>query len=122
MVRIAVSAAALVLIGMAGLAAGMGTPPGGAPAGGAQGALMNIVPLVLMFGIFYFLLIRPQQKKAKEHRTLLENLKKGDVVVTAGGMHGKITAIDDAVVTLEISNGVNVKFNKGHVSSVVKKD
>jgi preprotein translocase subunit YajC len=107
---------------MLGLAFAMGTPPGGAAAGGAQSAMMNLIPLVFMFAIFYFLLIRPQQKKAKEHRALLESIKKGDQVVTAGGMHGKVNAIDDTVVTLEISNGVNVKFNKGHIASVVKKD
>jgi preprotein translocase subunit YajC len=110
------------MLGLTGLAYAMGTPPGGAPAGGAQSALMNLVPLVLMFAIFYFLLIRPQQKKAKDHRALLDNLKKGDLVVTAGGMHGKVTAMDDAVITLEIATGVNVKFNKGHIASVVKKD
>jgi preprotein translocase subunit YajC len=107
---------------MLGLAFAMAPPPGGAAAGGAQSAMMNLVPLVFMFAIFYFLLIRPQQKKAKEHRALLEGIKKGDQVVTAGGMHGKVTAIDDTVVTLEISNGVNVKFNKGHIASIVKKD
>jgi preprotein translocase subunit YajC len=107
---------------MMGLAFAMAPPPGGAAAGGAQSAMMNLVPLVFMFAIFYFLLIRPQQKKAKEHRALLEGIKKGDQVVTAGGMHGKVTAIDDTVVTLEISNGVNVKFNKGHIASIVKKD
>jgi preprotein translocase subunit YajC len=107
---------------MLGLAFAMAPPPGGGAAGGAQSAMMNLVPLVFMFAIFYFLLIRPQQKKAKEHRALLEGIKKGDQVVTAGGMHGKVTAIDDTVVTLEISNGVNVKFNKGHIASIVKKD
>ena len=77
---------------------------------------------VILFGgmalLFYFLLIRPQQKKAKEHKALLETLKKGDKVVTAGGMHGKVTSLDDKVVTLEISNGVNVKFNKGFIANV----
>ena len=107
---------------MLGLAFAMAPPPGGATAGGSQSALLNIVPLIFMFAIFYFLLIRPQQKKAKEHKALLESIKKGDQVVTAGGMHGKVTAIDDAIVTLEIATGVNVKFNKGHISSVVKKD
>lgn len=106
---------------MLGLAFAMGTPPGG-QGGGAQSALMNLVPLVFMFAIFYFLLIRPQQKKAKDHRALLDSLKKGDQVITAGGMHGKVTAINDDVITLEIATGVNVKFNKGHIASVVKKD
>lgn len=105
---------------MLGLAFAMGTPPGGA-GGGGQSAFMNLVPLVLMFGIFYFLLIRPQQKKAKEHRSLLDSLKKGDLVVTAGGMHGKVTAIDDTVVTLEVAPGVNIKINKGHIAGLNKK-
>ena len=96
----------------------------GAPAAGAGGGMMaqfqGMIPLVLMFAIFYFLLIRPQQKKAKEHRALLEELKKGDQVVTAGGMHGKVTSLDDQVVTLEIAPGVNVKINKGFIASVKK--
>lgn len=105
---------------MIGLAFAMGTPPGGA-AGGGQSAITSLIPLVIMFGIFYFLLIRPQQKKAKEHKALLDALKKGDQVVTAGGMHGKITAVEDNVVTIEVANNVNIKFNKGHVAAVVDK-
>ena len=105
---------------MIGLAFAMGTPPGGA-AGGGQSALTSMIPLVIMFAIFYFLLIRPQQKKAKEHKALLEALKKGDQVVTAGGMHGKVTAVDDTVVTIEVANNVNVKFNKGHVAAIIDK-
>jgi preprotein translocase subunit YajC len=104
---------------MFGLAFAMGTPAGGQAAGG-QSALMNLVPLVFMFAIFYFLLIRPQQKKAKEHRALLDSLKKGDQVITAGGMHGKVTAIDENIVTLEIATGVNVKINKGFIASLKK--
>ncbi|NJD91397.1 MAG: preprotein translocase subunit YajC [Geobacter sp.] len=106
---------------MIGLAYAMGTPPGGAAAGGGQGALTSLVPLVIMFAIFYFLLIRPQQKKAKEHKALLEAIKKGDQVITAGGMHGKIAAVEETVVTLEVANGVNIKFNKGHIAAVVDK-
>ena len=105
---------------MLGLAFAMGTPPGGA-AGGGQSALLNIVPLIFMFGIFYFLLIRPQQKRAKEHRSLLDALKKGDQVVTAGGLHGKVSAIDEAVVTLEVATGVNIKVDKGHIARVITK-
>ncbi len=77
---------------------------------------------VIMIGIFYFLLIRPQQKKAKEHRALLEALKKGDSVVTAGGVFGKVTGLDENIVTLEIATGVNIKIKKGHIAEVVKKD
>jgi preprotein translocase subunit YajC len=80
--------------------------------------LQGMIPLVFMFAIFYFLLIRPQQKKAKEHRALLDGLKKGDQVVTAGGMHGRLSALDDQVVTLELTPGVNVRFNKGFIASM----
>ncbi|MBJ6799102.1 preprotein translocase subunit YajC [Geomonas propionica] len=104
---------------MFGLAFAMAGPAGGAPAGGGMMAqFQGLIPLVFMFAIFYFLLIRPQQKKAKDHRALLEALKKGDQVVTAGGMHGKVTALDDQVVTLEIAPGVNVRINKGYIASV----
>ena len=107
---------------MLGLAFAMGQPAGGA-AGGPAGMLaqfQGMIPLVFMFAIFYFLLIRPQQKKAKEHRALLDSLKKGDLVVTAGGMHGKVTSLDDQVVTLEVAPGVNVKINKGFISTIKK--
>ena len=105
---------------MIGLAFAMGTPPGGA-AGGGQSAITSLVPLVIMFAIFYFLLIRPQQKKAKEHKALLEALKKGDQVITAGGMHGKISAVEDNIVTIEVANNVNIKFNKAHVAAIIDK-
>lgn len=105
---------------MLGLAFAMAGPPGGPAQAGGASAFMNIVPLVFMFAIFYFLLIRPQQKKAKEHKALLDALKKGDRVMTAGGLHGKVTAIDDKIVTLEIATGVNVKYNKAFIANVEK--
>jgi len=105
---------------MFGLAFAMGAPEGGAGAGGMMAQFQGMIPLVFMFAIFYFLLIRPQQKKAKEHRALLDALKKGDQVVTAGGMHGKVTSLDDQVVTLEIAPGVNVKVNKGFIATIKK--
>jgi preprotein translocase subunit YajC len=109
---------------MFGLAFAMGAPAGGAAAGGGGmlAQFQGMIPLVFMFAIFYFLLIRPQQKKAKEHRALLDALKKGDQVVTAGGMHGKVSALDDQVVTLEVAPGVNVKINKGFIASIITKD
>ena len=105
---------------MLGLAFAMGTPPAGG--GGGQSAIMNLVPLVFMFGIFYFLLIRPQQKKAKEHRALIDALKKGDMVVTAAGIHGKVTSVDENIVTLEIAPGINIKIGKGFIASLNKQD
>jgi preprotein translocase subunit YajC len=105
---------------MLGLAFAMGAPPAGG--GGGQSAIMNLVPLVFMFGIFYFLLIRPQQKKAKEHRVLIDALKKGDQVITAAGIHGKVTSVDENIVTLEIAPGINIKIGKGFIASLNKQD
>ena len=87
---------------------------------GLMSQFQGMIPLVFMFAIFYFLLIRPQQKKAKEHRALLDGLKKGDQVVTAGGMHGKISVLDDQLLTLEVAPGVNVKINKGFIATINK--
>ncbi|HPX62020.1 MAG TPA: preprotein translocase subunit YajC [Deltaproteobacteria bacterium] len=81
----------------------------------------QFVPLILMFAIFYFLLIRPQQKKAKEHKALMADLKKGDNVLTASGIYGKIVSVEDSQVNLEIANGVVIKLVKEHVAAVVNK-
>ena len=106
---------------MFGLAFAMAGPPGGgAGAGGGMAAFQQIIPLVFMFAIFYFLLIRPQQKKAKEHKLLLDALKKGDNVITAGGVHGKVIAVDDTIVTLEIATGVHIKITKSYIATVKK--
>jgi preprotein translocase subunit YajC len=105
---------------MLGLAFAMAGPPGGAGPAGGFAAFQQVIPLVFMFAIFYFLLIRPQQKKAKEHKSLLEALKKGDNVITAGGVHGKVTAVDDTIVTLEIATGINIKITKSYIASVKK--
>lgn len=105
---------------MFGSSLAIAAPDAGASAGGMMAQFQGLIPLVLMFAIFYFLLIRPQQKKAKEHRALLDALKKGDLVVTAGGMHGKVNSLDDQVVTLEIAPGVNVKINKGFIATIKK--
>ena len=83
--------------------------------GGAEqqsGGMEGIIMLVIMFAIFYLLLIRPQQKRAKQHKELIENLKSGDEVVTAGGIHGKIVAVQDDIITLEIASNVRVKINR----------
>jgi preprotein translocase subunit YajC len=74
----------------------------------------------LLFLIMYFLIIRPQQKKQKEHREMVQNLKKGDRVVTGGGIHGRVTGMDDTTVTVEIADKVRVKLNRGNVAAVVQ--
>ena len=89
--------------------------------GGEGGGFAAFVPLILMFAIFYFLLIRPQQKKAKQHREVLSALKKGDRVISSGGLHGLITGLTDDVVTMEIAPKVRVKVSRGSVSSVANK-
>lgn len=86
--------------------------------GGDLNTLMGFLPMILIFGVFYFLLIRPQQKKAKDHRTMLESLKKGDAVITQGGLFGKITALSDQVVTLEIADKVRVRVSRGHIAGL----
>ncbi|MGI6656693.1 MAG: preprotein translocase subunit YajC [Desulfobulbus sp.] len=88
-------------------------------AGGGASALVQFVPLILIFVIFYFLLIRPQQKKAKEHQQYLANLKKGDRVVTGGGIHGQITGLTDTVVTLEVAENVRIKVTKAAIAGSV---
>lgn len=92
---------------------------GGAGQGGA-GGFASFVPLILMFVIFYFLLIRPQQKKTKEHRQMIDNLKTGDRIVTAGGLHGRITGVAENALTVEIAEKVRVKVNRGSVSALVQ--
>lgn len=87
------------------------------PAGGPP-AMVSMLPWVLMFGVIYFLLIRPQQQKAKEHRTMLENLKKNDDVITSGGLYGKIVALTEEIVTLEIAPNVRVRVSRAQVGTV----
>lgn len=84
----------------------------GAATAGGPGGIMSILPLVLIFGVFYFLIIRPQQKKAKEQQDFLGALKKGDTVVSGGGIHGTITGLTDTVVTLEIADNVRIKVSR----------
>ncbi|MGM0454128.1 MAG: preprotein translocase subunit YajC [Thermodesulfobacteriota bacterium] len=101
---------------MFNLAYAIGAQPG---AEGAQGGgFAAFIPIILMFVIFYFLLIRPQQKKAKAHQEMVANLKKGDRVVTNGGIHGVITAIDESTATIEIAEKVRVKFSRGSVAAL----
>ncbi len=87
----------------------------GAAEQGGRSPYEGLIMLVLMFGIFYFLLIRPQQKRSKAQKKLIEAIKAGDQVVTAGGIHGKIVAVEDSIVTLEIATGIRIRINRGSV-------
>ena len=111
------------------LADGPAVPAGSAPAAGAGGAAAvpgqpgmggMLVPFVAMFAVMYFLMIRPQQKKAKEQAEMLNSLKHGDEVLTTSGILGKVTGITEKVVTVEIADNVRVKMLKSQVSQVVK--
>jgi preprotein translocase subunit YajC len=101
------------------------TPAYAQAAGGGAGAggfLVQLLPLILIFVIFYFLLIRPQQKRAKEHRQMVENLRRGDQIVTSGGLYGKVTKVrDDNDIDVEIADGVRVRVVKATVAQVVSK-
>jgi preprotein translocase subunit YajC len=95
-----------------------------AQAGGtiaAQNPLISFLPLIVLFGIFYFMLIRPQMKRAKEQRLMIVALNKGDEVLTNGGILGRVDAIADQFVTLEIASGVVVKLQKQAISAVLPK-
>ena len=100
------------------IAYAMGTAPQGGEAGGALGPLTNVAPFILMFAVFYFLLIRPQQKRAKEHRAMLSALKRGDKVVTSGGLHGTIVEAQDDVVVVDLGQ-TKVTVGRSFVAGVV---
>ena len=99
------------------LAFAMGPTGGaGAPASGTD-MLVQFVPLILMFAIFWFLLIRPQQKRAKEHKIMLENLKRGDHVVTSGGMIGRILELDSDSMLLECGES-KLRMSRGAIATI----
>ncbi len=80
-----------------------------------------VVPMLFMVVIFYFLLIRPQQKKAKEHKALLDNLKEGDLIITSGGLIGTIVNLDDQIVNLEIADKVRIKIGRPYIAGFAPK-
>ena len=97
------------------------TAPAAAAGGDIQSSLMSMLPLVLMFVVLYFVMIRPQMKRQKEHRTMVEALAKGDEVATSGGMLGKVTKLGDVYVGVEIANGVEVTVQRSAVAQVLPK-
>ncbi len=105
---------------MLGVAFAMGQFGGAEGAAGGLEGIKTFIPLILMFVIFYFLLIRPQQKRQKEHKALLAGLKRGDDIITAGGIMGRITNVAETVVTVEIAEKVRIKVSRGQITSVKK--
>ncbi len=104
-----------------GYAYAMGGGGGTGAEGGTGSGLMGMLPLVIMFAIFYFLLIRPQQKKAKQHKEMLGAIKKGDRVISSGGLHGTITGLTEDIVTMEIAPKIRVKVSRGSISGLIPK-
>jgi preprotein translocase subunit YajC len=97
------------------------TAPAAAAGGDMQSSLMSMLPLVLMFVVLYFVMIRPQMKKQKEHRSMVEALAKGDEIVSAGGMLGKVSKLGDSYLGLEIANGVEVQIQRSAVVQILPK-
>jgi len=93
----------------------------GAGAGPEGGALFSILPLVAIFALFYFIAIRPQQKRAKAHREMVEALKKGDEVVTNGGTLGRISAVGENFVTVEVADGMQIKVQRQAIQMMMPK-
>ena len=93
-----------------------------APAAGADsGGLMSFLPLILMFAVLYFIMIRPQMKRQKEHKAMIDALAKGDEVATAGGLLGKVTKLSEGTVSVEIAAGVEVQLQRQAVVQVLPK-
>ncbi len=91
----------------------------GAQGGAQPGGYMSFVPLILMFVIFYFLLIRPQQKKAKAHQAMINAVTKGDKVITSGGIHGTIVKVDEGTATVEIAEKVTIKVLRANIAAKI---
>lgn len=97
------------------------TAPAPAAGGDIQSSLMSMLPIVLMFVVLYFIMIRPQMKKQKEHRAMVEALAKGDEVVTAGGLLGRVSSLNENFVGVEIASGVEVQLQRSAVVQVLPK-
>jgi preprotein translocase subunit YajC len=92
-----------------------------ASSGGSESSLLSLLPLVLMFVVLYFIMIRPQMKRQKEHKAMVSALAKGDEVVTAGGLLGKVTKLNESFVHLEVAGGVEIQVQRSAVVQVLPK-
>ena len=93
----------------------------GAPAADPTGGLMQLLPIILMFVVLWFLMVRPQMKRAKEHKAMIQALAKGDEVITQGGIAGRVTLVDEDFVRVEIAKGVEVTVQKPTIAAVLPK-
>jgi preprotein translocase subunit YajC len=101
-------------------AQGTGGGPGGAGPAGPGGMFVSFLPFVLIFVVFYFLLILPQQRKQKKHRAMLEGLKKGDRILTTGGILGTVAALNKDVVTVQVGDNVRIKIRRDYIADLQK--
>jgi len=92
-----------------------------ATGGGTESSLLSMLPLVLMFVVLYFVMIRPQMKRQKEHKAMIEALGKGDEIVTTGGLLGKVTKMGETFVSIEVANGVELQVQRSAVTQVLPK-
>ncbi|MBT9492260.1 MAG: preprotein translocase subunit YajC [Paucibacter sp.] len=92
-----------------------------AATGSTESSLLSMLPLVLMFVVLYFVMIRPQMKRQKEHKAMIEAIAKGDEVVTTGGMLGKITKLGESIISIEVAAGVELQVQRGAVVQVLPK-
>ena len=97
------------------------TAPAAAAGGDMQSTLMNLLPILVMFGVLYLVMIRPQMKKQKEHKAMIDSIVKGDEVVTAGGFLGGVSKLGDAFISLELATGVEVQMQRSAVVQVLPK-
>ena len=104
---------------LATIAYAMGAP---GDAGAQGGGMSSLVMMLAIFAIFYFILIRPQQKKMKEHKKMVEELKKGDRIITAGGIYGTVEGASQNTLTVKIAEGVKVKVTRGSVGTVITEE
>ena len=96
------------------------TPPGMNGAEGEGGSpLIAALPFVLIFGLFYLLILRPQQKQSRQKDTMMKSIKRGDKVVTSGGIHGRVVTAEDDLLTIEISTGVNIQISRANISALI---
>lgn len=92
-----------------------------ADAAAAPSFAVQMLPLVLIFAVFYFMLIRPQQQRAKQHQEMLANLKRNDDVVTSGGIHGRIVSLGDRIIEVEVANNVRIRVDRPQIAAVTSK-
>ena len=96
----------------------MAPPPEGG--GGGSGLMSTLVMFALIIGIFYLMILRPQQKKQKDRQKILDSVRKGDKVITAGGLHGAVAGLDEKTVLLQVGDNVKMKFERSAISSIVR--